>query len=165
MGVQTIVNDVKGYVEPLVVRGQEVVSVSVDTIIKANDVFLGGVQSVVQTQIEAGKDLFAAAQSSFEKAKTAGIKAVASSPIEYLPEGRERVVSAYNDTVSVVTKTGDDLVKVVKNGYASVSAQIKGGPVATPKRVVAKTKRTVTKTAKTSVASAKRSVKKAAAKI
>ena len=160
MGVQTIVNDVKGYVEPLVVRGQEVVSVSVDTLIKANDVLLGGVQSVVQTQLEAGKDLFAAAQTSFEKAKTAGIKAVVASPTEYLPAGRERVVSAYNDTVVVVTKTSDDLVKVVKTGYASVSAQLKGGVVAAPKRAAAKTVRAASKT----VAGAKRAAKKVASK-
>jgi hypothetical protein len=154
MGVQTIVNDVKGRVEPLVSRGQEVVSVSVDTLIKANDLILSGVQTVVQTQIEAGKDLFAAAQSSFEKAKTAGIKAVASSPADYLPEGRERVVSAYNDTLSAVNKTSDDVVKVVKKGYASVAAQIKGGPVAAPKRAAAKT-----------VRKAKSTVKRAAKKV
>lgn len=130
MTVQTIVSDVKGRVEPLVAKGQEVVTVSVDTLLKANDVVVDGVTTVVKTQVEAGKDLFAAAQASFEKAKSAGIKAVVASPIEYLPDGRERVVSAYNDTVTVVTKTGEEVVKIVKEGYETVTATLTGAPVA-----------------------------------
>ncbi len=163
MDVQTIVNDVKGRVDPLVSRGQEVLSVSVDTLIKANDVIFSGVQNVVQTQFEAGRDLFVAAQNSFEKARSAGIKAVANSPIDYLPDSRERVVSAYNDTLSVVTKAGDELVKVVKKGYASVSAQIKGGPVAAPRRAAAKTVRKAKATGKRVVTKARKATKSAKA--
>ena len=130
MTVQTIVNDVKGRVEPLVAKGQEVVTVSVDALLKANDVVVDGVQTVVKTQIEAGKDLFATLQTSFEKAKSAGLKAVAAAPIDYLPDGRERVVSAYNDTVTTVSKTSGEVVKIVKKGYASVSAKLSGATVA-----------------------------------
>ncbi|MDB5971915.1 MAG: hypothetical protein JWQ90_4365 [Hydrocarboniphaga sp.] len=130
MTVQTIVSDVKGRVEPLVAIGQEVVTLSVDALLKANDVVVDGVQTVVKTQIEAGKDLLATFQSSFEKAKSAGFKAVAAAPIDYLPDGRERVVSAYNDTLTVVTKTSGEVVKIVKKGYATVSAKLSGAAVA-----------------------------------
>ena len=135
MSVQTIVNDVKGRVEPYVAKGQQVVTVSVDTFKKATPIVVDGVQSLVQTQIEAGKDLFAAVQGSFEKAKTAGIKAVAASPIEYLPEGRERVLSAYNDSVVLVSKTSDEIVKLVKSSFKTVDGQAKK---AAPRKTAAK---------------------------
>lgn len=154
MTVQTIVNDVKGRVEPLVAKGQEVVTLSVDALLKANDVVVDGVQTVVKTQIEAGKDLLATFQSSFEKAKTAGFKAVAAAPIDYLPDGRERVVSAYNDTVTVVTKTSGEVVKIVKKGYQTVSAKLSGAPVAKPSAKKAAAKKAPTR---------KRATKKAAA--
>lgn len=154
MTVQTIVNDVKGRVEPLVAKGQQVVNLSVDTLLKANDVVVDGVQTVVKTQIEAGKDLLAVFQSSFEKAKTAGIKAVAAAPADYLPAGRERVVSAYNDTLTVVGKTSGEVVKIVKHGYETVSAKLSGAP--------AKKKAPAKKTAAKAPAK-KRAAKKAAA--
>lgn len=130
MTVQTIVNDVKGRVEPLVAKGQQVVTLSVDTLLKANDVVVDGVQSVVKTQIEAGKDLYAAFQTSFEKAKSAGIKAVAADPITYLPNGRKQVLSAYNHTVSTVSKTSGEVAKIVKSGFGSVSAKLGGSATA-----------------------------------
>jgi hypothetical protein len=148
MDVQTIVNDVKGRVEPYVAKGQEVVTLSVDTFMKAKPVVVDGVQTLVKTQIEAGKDLITAVQGSYEKAKAAGFKAVAASPVEYLPAGKERVISAYNDTVSVVTKASDELVKIVKEGYESVSAKLTGAPVVeAPAKVVKKTVKKATKKA------------------
>ncbi|EIT71042.1 MULTISPECIES: phasin family protein [Hydrocarboniphaga] len=136
MSVQAIVHDVKGRVEPYVAKGQQVVTVSVDTFKKATPIVVDGVQSLVHTQIEAGKDLFAAVQGSFEKAKTAGIKAVAASPIEYLPDGRERVLSAYNDSVVLVSKTSDKLVKLVKSSFATVDGEAK--KTAAPRKTTAK---------------------------
>lgn len=153
MNVETIVNDVKGRVEPILAQGQEVVLAGFETLKAANGIVVEGVQVLVKTQLEAGKDLFAVAQTSFEKAKTDGIKAVAANPVAYLPEGKERVLSAYNDTVAVVTKTGDELVKTFKQGYETISAKIAGEPV-----VVKKAKTTVKKSA----AKAKKTVKAAA---
>jgi len=128
MTVQTIVNDVKGRVEPLVAKGQEVVTLSVDTLLKANDVVVDGVQSLVKTQVEAGKDLLFVAQTFYGKAKSAGLKKVAASPGTYIPDPSERVVSAFNDSVAVVSKTSGEVVKIVKKGYESVSAKLSGAP-------------------------------------
>lgn len=124
--VEPIVADVKGRVEPIVAKGQNVVTASVDTFKKATPVVVEGVQSLVKTQIGAGKDLLDVFQGSFDKAIAAGIKAVATSPIEYIPDGRQCLISAYNDTVSLMTKTGDELVKIVKEGFDTVSATLKG---------------------------------------
>lgn len=140
MNVETIVNDVKGRVEPIIeqgqeifAQGQEVVLAGFETLKSANAIVVEGVTMVVQTQFEAGKDIFAEAQTSFEKAKTDGIKAVAADPIAYLPESKERLLSAYNDTVAVVSKTGDELVKTFKQGFDTISAKIAGEPVVVKK--------------------------------
>jgi 4-hydroxy-3-methylbut-2-enyl diphosphate reductase IspH len=121
MNVETIVNDVKDRVEPIIeqgqeflAHGQEVVLAGFETLKSANAIVVEGVQALAKTQFEAGKDLFAVAQTSFEKARTDGLKAVAADPIAYLPEGKERVLSAYNDSVAVVSKTGDDARKTVR---------------------------------------------------
>ena len=160
MNFETIVKDVQDRVEPIAEQGQEILAqgqedvlAGFETLKTANGIVFDGVQTLVKTHVEAGKDLFAAAQTSFEKAKTDGIKAVAADPIAYLPESKERVISAYNDTVTVVTKTSDKLAKTFKNGYETISAKIAGEPVTVKK---AKT------TAKKAAGAAKKAVKAAA---
>lgn len=142
MNVEAIVSDVKGRVEPIVTKGQEVVLAGFETLKSANGIVVESVQTLVKTNVEAGKDLLAAAQTSLEKAKADGLKTVAANPIAYLPEGKERVISAYNDSVTVVTQTGDELVKTFKHGYKTINAKIAGKPAA-----VAKAKATVKKAA------------------
>ena len=149
MNVESIVSDVKGKVEPIVAKGQEAVQVGFETLKTANGIVVEGVQTLVKTNVEAGKDLFAAAQTSFEKAKADGIKTVAANPVAYLPEGKDRVISAYNDTVTLVSKTSDELVKTLKQGFDGINAAITGEAVVvtkaktTAKKVAAKAKKTV----------------------
>lgn len=126
MNVETIVNDVKARAEVVAAKGQEVVEASFETLKAANAIVVEGVQSLLETNVAAGKDLLAVAQTSFNKAKTDGIKAVAANPVAYLPEGKDRVVAAYNDSVAVVSKTSDELVKTFKQGYESISSKIAG---------------------------------------
>lgn len=154
MGVETIVNDVKGAVEPYVAKGQDFVTVSFETFKQANTVVVEGVQELFKTNVGAGKDLFAAAQTSFEKAKTDGIKAVVASPIEYLPEGKSVVVSAYKESFSIVTKTGEELISVVKKGYEDVAAKLTGATTVSGE--VKKAKATVRKTAKKAATTVKK---------
>ena len=148
MNVETIVSDVKGKVEPILTKGQEVVQAGFETLKSANSIVVEGVQTLVKSNVEAGKDLFAAAQTSFEKAKADGIKTVAANPVAYLPEGKERVISAYNDSVSLVTNTSNELVKTFKSGYDTINATITGQPVVAKaksagKKVAAKAKKVV----------------------
>jgi hypothetical protein len=160
MNVETIVNDVKGRVEPIVAQGKEVVAKGQEAVLAgfealkaANGIVVETVQTLVKSNVEAGKELFAAAQTSFEKAKADGIKTVAANPVAYLPEGKDLVVSAYNDAVSLVSKTGDELVKTFKQGFEAVNAKLAGEAV-----TVAKAKKTVKKAA----SKAKKAVKAAA---
>lgn len=129
MTFEKAVNEVKDRLETVGERAEKVAKTSFQTLKQANEVVLTGVEGLVKTQAEAAKDLFEASKESFEKAKTAGLVAVASSPIEYLPDGRDTIVEAFNDTIEVVSKTGEKLVKVVVNGYETAYAQIQGKPV------------------------------------
>jgi hypothetical protein len=154
MGVETIVNDVKGAVEPYVAKGQDVVTLSFETLKQANVIVVDGVQELFKTNVDAGKDLFAAAQTSFEKAKTDGLKAVAAKPIEYIPVGKDVVVAAYKDSFSIVTKTGEELISVVKKGFEDVTAKLSGSTTVSGE--VKKAKSTVRKTAKKATTAAKK---------
>lgn len=154
MNVETIVSDVKGAVEPYVAKGQDVVTLSFETLKQANSIVVEGVQELVKTNVDASKDLFAAAQSSFEKARTDGIKAVAAKPIEYLPAGKDVVIAAYKDSLTIVTKAGEDLLSVVKKGYGDVSAKLSGSTTVSGE--VTKAKATVKKAAKKATTAAKK---------
>ncbi|HEY0916293.1 MAG TPA: phasin family protein [Solimonas sp.] len=154
MNVETIITDVKTRGEVVVARGQDVVESSFETLKAANAIVVEGVKSLLDTNVAAGKDLLAVAQTSFSKAKTDGVKAVAANPVAYLPEGKDRVVAAYTDSVAVVTKTSDELVKTIKAGYETISAKIAGEEVSVAE-VTAEAKKTVKKT----VSKAKKAVK------
>lgn len=154
MSLETIVNDVKTRADVVVARGQEVVEVSVETLKSANTIVIESVHALVETNVSAGKELASLVQASFEKAKTDGIKAIAADPVAYLPEGKSTVVTAYTDSVKVVTKAGDDLAKTLKTGVETITAKIQGKPA-----VVAKAKKAVKKATKTAVSKAKKAAK------
>ena len=153
MNVETIVSDVKGAVEPYMAKGQDVVTLSFETLKQANVIVVEGVQDLFKTNVGAGKDLFSAAQTSFEKVRADGIKAVAAKPVEYLPAGKDVVLAAYKESLTIVTKTGEELFSVVKKGYGDVSAKLTGvsrveAKVAKAKTVAKKTVKKVAKVAK-----------------
>ena len=153
MSVETLVSDVKTRADVVVTRGQEVLEVGVDTIKTANTIVIEGVQELVQTNVEAGKELAALTQASFEKVKADGLKAVAADPIAYVPDTKSTVVAAYKDSLKVVTKTGDELAKTLKKGATSITATVQG------KKVVTKAKKAAKKVAKKATSTAKKAVK------
>ena len=87
---------------------------------------------------------------------------MASNPVEYLPQGRNEVVSAFNSSVTLVSKTGEKLVKVLKGGVNDISVTISGKP--SVKRTVKKTATSARKTATKAAGSAKKTAKKVAKK-
>lgn len=91
---------------------------------KAVGVVSSSTQSLVATEASAAKDVFAAARASFDKARADGARQVARKPQAYLPEGRERLISAYKDTIALLIKTGQELSQVVGNGYKSVYTSV-----------------------------------------
>ncbi len=126
MNFETVVEEVKGGFELVSSRAQGAAEASFKTLVKANDVVVGGVQGLVKTHTEAGKALLDAGLSSFDKAKTDGLMAVVANPIVYLPSGKDTIVDAFSDTVEAFTKTGEKLVKVIVTGYESIANEIAG---------------------------------------
>ena len=120
------VNEVKETLETVGERSQDVAKVSLKTLKAANEIVISGVQDIVTAQTAAAKDLYSASKHSFDKAVAAGLVAVVKSPVDYIPEGKDTIVGAFNETVDTVTKTGEKLVKVAKTGYEDIAATIQG---------------------------------------
>jgi hypothetical protein len=138
------VNEVKDRLETVGERSQGVAKVSLKAFQAANEIVISSVQDIVTAQTAAAKDLFSASKESIEKAVAAGLVAVVKNPVEYIPDGRDTIVGAFNETIETVAKTGEKLVKVVKNGYEGVAAQIAGKPLrasSTGKKARAKTRK------------------------
>jgi CTP:molybdopterin cytidylyltransferase MocA len=149
MNFEKAVKEVQGTLETVGERSQGVAKVSLKTLKAANQIVVTGVQDIVAVQTAAAKDLYTASKHSFDKAVAAGLVAVVKAPVEYIPESRETIVGAFNDTVDTVTKTGEKLVKVAKSGYEGIAASIQG------KRAhKAATKKAVRKVAATAAAAA-----------
>jgi len=138
MNIEKAVKEVQDRLELVGERSQGVAKVSVKTLKAANEIVVEGVQGVVAVQTAAAKDLYTAGKQSFDKAVAAGLVAVAKSPVEFLPEGRETIVGAFNETVETVTKTGEKLAKVAKSGYADIAASIQGKQIRKPVRKAAR---------------------------
>ena len=149
MNFETVVSDVKGRLEVAGTRAQGAAEASLKTLKQANEIVLSGVQDVVEVQTEAGKALIEAGKTSFEKAKVAGLVAVAQNPIEYLPDGKDTIVDAFDETVKIATKTSSQLAKTFKTGYTTVSNKIAGKPV---RRAAKKAVRKVARKAEAAVA-------------
>lgn len=129
MNVEKVVNEVKDRLETVGERSQDAAKVSLKTLKAANEIVIAGVQDIVTAQTAAAKDLYAVSKQSFDKAVAAGLVAVVKSPVEYLPDGRDTIIGAFNETVETVTKTGEKLVKVVKTGYEGVTKTLAGKPI------------------------------------
>lgn len=116
MNLQTVVSDVKTRVDSLTAHGQEIAKALPGTFKQANEILVSGVQTLVKTETTNAKDLLETVKAGLEKAKTDGLKAVVADPVSYLPE-KDKFVSAFNDTVELVTKTGDELYQTLKSGF------------------------------------------------
>ena len=120
------VKEVQETLETVGERSQDVAKVSLKTLKAANEIVISGVQDIVTAQTAAAKDLYSASKQSFDKAVADGLVAVVKSPIDYVPEGKDTIVGAFNETVDTFAKTGEKLAKVVKTGYEDVAATIQG---------------------------------------
>lgn len=126
MAFQDIIKDVKTRVETARKPYSEAFQAYVDTQKKAFGVVTGGAQTLAKTEADAAKDVFEAARSSFDKARSDGLKQIASQPQAYVLDSRERIVAAYKETVDQLRKTGTELGDVVSKGYQSVVNKLTG---------------------------------------
>lgn len=140
MGFETVVNDVRSRVEGYAAHGQKLVKTSLESVKQGGEIVLEGLQSLLDNHTSAAKEIFASAKSGLEKARSDGLKAVASSPISYLPP-KEKFVGLFSDTAEVFSKTSDELVKTFKQGYDSLKAEFDGSA----QRAARGAKRTVRK--------------------
>jgi hypothetical protein len=151
MSFETVVSEVKDRLETVGTHAQDVAQISLQTLKQANKIVVTSAQDLFKTNIDTIKIVFDATKTSFEKALTDGLKALAADPISYIPDSRDTIVTAFNETVGTVTKTGEKLAKVIKSGYENVSATL-NGETAKPARTVRKTVRKATATAKKAAA-------------
>ena len=148
MSLQTVVDDVKGRVETLTTQGQKVAQISLDTLKQTSEIVVDKFQALVKTESEAAKELYASAKLGLDKAIADGLKAVAAAPISYLPP-KDKFVTVYTDTVTLVSATGEELYKTLKTGFSSIQAEILGeAPVKKVKAAAKKATGAVKKAAK-----------------
>lgn len=155
MNLQTVVEDVKGRVELLSTHGQKVAEISIGSLKQAGEIVAGTFQTLVSDNTSAAKEIYSAALTGFEKAKADGLKAIATKPVSYLPT-TDLVVGPFQNTVTVVSKSGDKLYRVAKTSLTTIQAQLSGKPAAVDKAV---------KTARTGARKAGTSAKKTARKL
>ena len=139
MAIQDIIKDVRSRVESASKQYQDAFNATLDVNRKALTVVRGNARSLANTEVGAAKNLYAAAQASFEKARKDGVRQVANKPSAYLPEGRDQVVAAYKQTIELLVKTGNELSDVVTDGYKTVLAKLNGKKAATSKPAAKKT--------------------------
>jgi hypothetical protein len=143
MSLQTVVDDVKGRVETLTSQGQKVAQISLDTIKQANGIVVDKFQALVKVETDAAKELFTVAKASLEKARADGFKAVTAAPISYLPP-KDKFVTVYTDTVTLLSSAGDEVYKTLKSGFSSIQGELKGESAEVVKKVKSTAKKAAT---------------------
>ena len=138
MNIEKAVKEVQDRLETVGEQAQDLAKVSVNTLKASGEIVVEGVQDLVTLQTAAAKDLYTTGKQSFDKAVAAGLVAVVKAPVEYLPDGRQTIVGAFNETVETVTKTGEKLAKVAKSGYEGIAASIQGKQIRKPVRKAAR---------------------------
>lgn len=134
MSLQTVVDDVKGRVETLTTQGQKVAQISLDTLKQTGEIVADKFQSLVKTESAAAKELYTVTKLSFDKAIADGFKAFTAAPISYLPP-KDKFITVYTDTVTLVSTAGDELYKTLKTGFSSIQAELKGEAAPVVKKV------------------------------
>jgi hypothetical protein len=128
--IQKVIKEIKAQFKTFAKKAEAVLKVSADAGKQAFEVVTGNAQGLAEVQTSAAKDLVQVAKTSFEKAREAGLKEVAASPVDYLPvEGKDRVVAAAQDTYELLTETAEELAAVLKKGYKSIMAKLTQKPV------------------------------------
>jgi hypothetical protein len=118
-------DDVKGRVEILTSHGQKLAQISLDTLKQANGIVSDKFQTLIKTETAAAKDFYEAAKTGLDKARVDGLKAVATAPISYLPP-RDKLVTVYNDTVTLISDTSDELYKTLRSGFTTIQGELRG---------------------------------------
>lgn len=155
MDINEIVKDAQDRVEALRKQAKDVVDAALAANKQAVKVVTTTATKLADTETAAAKDLLEVAKASFEKARTAGIKEVAAAPADYIPEGKDRAIKAYEDTVKLLSKGQGDLVKAAKKGRDGVQKAVAGKKPVAKKAATAAKKATTTAKKRTTAAAKK----------
>lgn len=120
MEMQTLVNEFKGRIERVGVQTQDAYKSYVDARKKAYGVVSSNVQTLVRTETDTMLGLYGAASERFSAARKESIKSVIFVPVDILPEGRERLISAYREARSHFVKTRDELLSIALKGFEDI---------------------------------------------
>jgi len=165
MDVQSLITEVTGRAEKYAAQGQEVATISFDTLKTANSIVVESVTTIAKTHAEAATTLFGEAKTNLGKASKDGVQAVIANPVAYLP-ATAPAAEAFSATVQTLLVTRGELVKTFEGGYQTIVATLTGEPatVASAKKSVKaaakKTETAAKKTAKTVTKSVKATSKK-----
>lgn len=166
MNFETVVQDVKGRLDTVGSQAQDAAKHGVETFKASSDLVINSVQGLVKTHTGVAKELAENGKASFDKAVKDGLVAVAKNPADYVPAGRDKLVGAFNETVSTVSATGEKLAKVIKTGVNDITVVIKGeqGTVKPAAKRATKTVKTAAKRTSAKATAAKKSATGAARK-
>ena len=127
MDIQKVIKELQATLKAFAKKAEAVLKVSGDASKQAFDVVTGNAQALAEVQTAAAKDLVQVGRDSFEKAREAGLKEIAAKPVDFLPvEGKDRVVTAAQDSFELLTDTAEELAAVVKKAYKSIIAKLQG---------------------------------------
>ena len=127
MDIQKVIKELQATLKAFAKKAEAVLKVSGDAGKQAFEVVTGNAQALAEVQTAAAKDLVQVGRESFEKARDAGLKEIAAKPVDFLPvEGKDRVVSAAQDSFELLTDTAEELAAVVKKAYKSIIAKLQG---------------------------------------
>lgn len=138
MAIQDIIKDVRSRVESAGKHYQDAFYATVDVNKKAYGIVKTNALSIANTEVGAAKNLFAAAQASFDKARKDGVRKVANQPANYVPQSRDQVLAAYKQTIELLVKTGNELTDVATKGYQTVLGKLNGKKSAAKKTTAKK---------------------------
>lgn len=164
MAIQDIIKDVRTRVETTGKQYQDALQAYVDANKQAFNVVSSNAQSLANTEVDVAKSLYAAAQSSFEKARKDGVRKVAGQPGEYVPEGMDQIVSAYKQTIDTLVKTRKELTDVATSGLQAVRSKLTGKKAPAKTTAAAKKVSATAKKASTTAGKKASTAKKTAAK-
>jgi hypothetical protein len=161
MNIESVVNDVKTRFEDVSNRAQGVAELSVDTVKKANKIVAPTIQSIFEKQTDAARELFEGGKASVSRVRNDGLKAVASNPVEYLPQGRSIFVDAFSSSLELTNKAGNELAEVLRKAYEDALARINGKEAkAAAKKTARKASGAARKTARKSSTAARKTASK-----
>lgn len=120
MEMQTLVNEFKGRLERVSSQTQDAYKSYRDARKEAYKVLSSNVQTLAKAETDTVLSFYGSASERFNAARKESVKSVIFVPVDILPEGRERLVSAYREARGHFVKTREELSKILRKGFDGI---------------------------------------------